>query len=75
MLVHQTATEAAAQTGTTTGIIRGTVRDPLGDPVAGAVVMLQHRETDLLTTVETSSSGTFARTLLPPGDVRSDREG
>ena len=67
MLVHQTATEAAAQTGTTTGIIRGTVVDPLGDPVAGAVVMLQHRETDLLTTVETSSSGTFARTLLPPG--------
>ncbi|MDE0164670.1 MAG: TonB-dependent receptor [Bryobacterales bacterium] len=67
MLVHQTATEAAAQSGTTTGIIRGTVVDPLGDPVAGAVVMLQHRETDLLTTVETSSSGTFARTLLPPG--------
>ncbi len=57
----------AAQAGTTTGVIRGTVRDPLGDPVAGAVVVVQHRETDLLTTVETSASGTFARALLPPG--------
>ena len=66
-LVHQNVPEVAAQTGTTTGIIRGTVRDPLGDPVAGAVVALQHRETDFLTTVETSSSGAFVRTLLPPG--------
>ena len=67
MLVHQAAPEASAQAGTTTGIIRGTVRDPLGDPMEGAVVVLQHRETDLRTSVETSSSGTFARTLLPPG--------
>ena len=67
MLVHQAAPEAAAQAGTTTGIIRGTVRDPLGDPMEGAVVVLHHRETDLRTSVETSSSGTFARTLLPPG--------
>ena len=59
--------QLAAQAGTTTGVIRGTVRDPLGDPVAGAVVIVQHRETDLLTTVETSSSGTFVRALLPPG--------
>ena len=61
------APQLAAQAGTTTGVIRGTVRDPLGDPVAGAVVVVQHRETDLLTSVETSASGTFARTLLPPG--------
>ena len=67
MLVHGNAVEAAAQAGTTTGIIRGTVRDPLGDAMEGVVVTLQHRETDLRTTVETSSSGTFARTLLPPG--------
>ena len=57
----------AAQAGTTTGVIRGTVSDPLGAPLAGAVIVIQHRETDLLTTVKTSASGTFARTLLPPG--------
>ncbi len=67
MLVHQTAPQAGAQAGTTTGTIRGAVRDPLGDPVEGVAVVLQHRETDFRTTVETSSSGTFARTLLPPG--------
>ena len=67
MLIHRTAPEADAQAGTTTGTIRGTVRDPLGDPVEGVVVVLQHRETDFRTTVETSASGTFARTLLPPG--------
>ena len=61
------APSLAAQAGTTTGVIRGTVRDQLGVPLRGAVVIIQHRETDLLTTVETSSSGTFVRTLLPPG--------
>ena len=61
------ARPAAAQAGTTTGVIRGTVRDQLGDPLPGALIVIQHRETDLLTTVETSSSGTFVRTLLPPG--------
>ena len=66
-LINLTAPEIGAQAGTTTGVIRGTVRDPLGDPVAGAVVIVQHRETDLLTTVETASSGTFVRALLPPG--------
>ena len=57
----------AAQAGTTTGVIRGTVSDPLGAPLPGAVIVIQHRETELLTTVETSAAGTFARTLLPPG--------
>ena len=66
-LVCLDAPSLAAQAGTTTGVIRGTVRDQLGVPLRGAVVIIQHRETDLLTTVETSSSGTFVRTLLPPG--------
>ena len=57
----------AAQAGITTGVIRGAVRGPGGDPVAGAVVLIRNRETDLLTTVETGASGTFVRTLLPPG--------
>ena len=61
------ARPVAAQAGTTTGVIRGTVRDQLGEPLPGAVIVIQHRETDLLTTVETSSAGTFVRTLLPPG--------
>ena len=65
LAVH--APQLAAQAGTTTGVIRGTVRDPLGDPVAGAVIVVQHRETELQTTVETSASGTFVRALLPPG--------
>ena len=59
--------DLAAQAGTTTGVIRGTVRDPAGDPAPGAAIVIQNRQTELLTTVETSSSGTFVRTLLPPG--------
>ena len=61
------APAAAAQAGTTTGVIRGTVSDPLGAPLPAAVIVIQHRETDLLTTVETSAAGTFVRALLPPG--------
>ena len=59
--------ELAAQAGATTGVIRGTVLDPTGYPLAGATVSVQHWETDLLTSVETTPSGTFVRTLLPPG--------
>ena len=66
-LFHLGASRLAAQAGATTGVIRGTVRDPAGDPLRGAVVTAQHRETDLLTRVETSASGTFVRPLLPPG--------
>ncbi|MCY4628452.1 MAG: carboxypeptidase-like regulatory domain-containing protein, partial [Acidobacteria bacterium] len=61
------APEAAAQAGATTGVIRGEVSDPLGNPVPGAVILIQHRGTDLVTTVETSDSGGFVRSLLPPG--------
>ena len=61
------APAAAAQAGTTTGVIRGAVSDQLGAPLAGAVIVIQHRETDLVTTVETSAAGTFVRALLPPG--------
>ena len=35
--------------------------------MAGVSVSIRHRETDLRTAVESSSSGTFVRTLLPPG--------
>ena len=66
-LVASVPTEAAAQAGTTTGVIHGAVRDPSGQPVAGALVEIRHRDTDLATSVETSGSGTFHRTLLPPG--------
>ena len=66
-LFHLSASRLAAQAGATTGVIRGTVRDPAGDPLQGAVVAAQHRQTDLLTHVETSASGTFVRPLLPPG--------
>ena len=66
-LFHLSASRLAAQAGATTGVIRGTVRDPAGDPLRGAAVTAQHRETDLLTRVETSTSGTFVRPLLPPG--------
>ena len=60
------APDLAAQAGTTTGVIRGEVSDPLGNPVPGAVILIQHRDTDLVTTVETSGSGGFVRSLLPP---------
>ena len=59
--------DASAQAQATTGVVRGTVRDPAGAPVAGAVVVIEHRETGLRTTVETTAEGTFARTLLPLG--------
>ena len=63
--VHPSA--LGAQAGTTTGVIRGTVRDPTGQPAPGAMIVIRNRETDLRTRVETASSGTFVRTLLPPG--------
>ena len=66
-LIASVPGEAAAQAGTTTGVIHGAVRDPTGQPVAGAVVEIRHRDTDFAATVETSGSGTFHRTLLPPG--------
>ena len=61
------APDLGAQAGATTGVLRGEVSDPLGNPVADAVIVIQHRETHLVTTVETSSSGKFVRNLLPPG--------
>ena len=66
-LVCLHAPELAAQAGTTTGVIRGEVSDPVGNAVPGAVIVIQHRDTDLVTTVETSGSGGFVRSLLPPG--------
>ena len=66
-LFHPGAPRLAAQAGATTGVIRGTVRDPAGNALPGATVAVQHWQTDLLTSVETSSSGTFVRALLPPG--------
>ena len=57
----------SAQAQATTGVVRGTVRDPAGAPVAGAEVVIAHRDTGLRTTVETNAEGTFARTLLPLG--------
>jgi len=59
--------ELAAQAEVTTGVIRGVVRDPTGAGVGGAAVLIIHRETGLQTTVETTSSGAFVRTLLPVG--------
>ena len=57
--------DLAAQT--TTGTIRGVVRDPTGAGVANAAVLMEHRQTGLRTTVETTSNGSFVRTLLPLG--------
>ena len=69
----------AAQSEATTGIIRGTVRGPDGAAVGGGLVLIQHVETGFATSVETTASGTFARTLLPLGSyeliVTKDAEG
>ena len=67
LAVALTPAAASAQAEATTGVVRGTVRDPAGEPVAGAVVLIEHRETGFRTTVETTGEGTFARTLLPLG--------
>jgi len=58
---------ASAQSQASTGVIRGSVLDAAGAPVPGAVVEITHRETGLLTSVETTPSGTFVRPLLPLG--------
>ncbi len=58
---------AAGQSQASTGVIRGQVVDPAGAAVADAVVRMTHRETGLVTTVRTTSSGTFVRPLLPLG--------
>ena len=52
---------------TTTGAMRGVVLSVAGVGVEGVVIVIEHRETGLRTTVETTSEGTFARTLLPLG--------
>ena len=68
---------AGAQAEATTGVIRGTVRDPGGEPLAGAEVVIEHRDTGLRTTVRTNAGGAFARTLLPLGtyDVTASSPG
>ena len=58
---------ATAQSQASTGVIRGAVLDAAGAPVPGAVIEMTHRETGLLTTVESTPSGTFVRPLLPLG--------
>ena len=66
-LILATTADLAAQAQATTGVIRGVVRDPAGAGVAGAAVVMSHRETGLQTSVLTTSSGAFVRTLLPLG--------
>ncbi len=61
------AAPVRAQSAATTGIIRGTVYNASGEPVADASVIIHHLETGLRTVVETTSSGAFARALLPRG--------
>ena len=67
ILLAAVAIPATAQSEATTGIIRGTVRGPDGATVGGAQVLIQHAETGFVTSVETTATGTFARTLLPLG--------
>ena len=64
--------QAFAQAQATTGVVRGTVRDPAGAPVAGAVVLIEHRETGLRTTVETNARVPRAHPA-PPRYLRRDR--
>ncbi len=52
---------------TTTGAMRGVVLSVAGVPVQGVEIVMEHHETGLRTTVQTTSEGTFARTLLPLG--------
>ena len=79
ILLAAAALPAAAQSEATTGIIRGTVHGPGGAAVGGAQVLIQHAETGFTTSVETTATGTFARTLLPLGSyeliVTKDDEG
>ena len=51
-----------------TGAIRGRVLDPAGLPVANAHVLLTNESTKTSRTDDTTSEGSFAASLLAPGD-------
>ncbi len=51
-----------------TSSVHGTVTDPQGNLVAGATVNLLNTEKNFTRTQTTSDAGTFAFTLIPPGD-------
>ena len=59
-----------ANAQTPTGTIAGVVTDPAGAPVAGALVSLTNRDSQLRRNINTSDEGAYIVTSLPPGIYR-----
>src|SRR5689334_4741908 len=63
---------AAAQSSTSS--VDGTVVDPQGNVVPGAVVTLTNAQKNFTRTQTTTDNGSFAFTLIPPGQYQLDAE-
>jgi hypothetical protein len=63
---------AAAQSSTSS--VSGTVVDPQGNVIAGATVTLTNAQKNFTRTQTTTDNGTFAFTLIPPGQYQVDAE-
>lgn len=66
-LLAAVLTLAAAGQTPGTGAVRGTVYDPAGLAVQGANVAVTNESTNISRSAVTTSSGSFAVSLLPPG--------
>ena len=59
---------------TSTSSVNGTVTDPQGNVVAGATVTLTNVQKNFTRTQTTTDSGTFAFSLIPPGQYQIEAE-
>src|SRR4029078_6434523 len=57
-----------------TSSVTGTVSDPQGNVVAGATVTIIHAEKNFTRTQTTTEAGTFAFSLIPPGQYKLETE-
>lgn len=57
-----------------TSSVSGTVIDPQGNVIAGATVTLTNAQKNFTRTQTTTDNGTFAFTLIPPGQYQVDAE-
>ncbi len=64
---------SSAQSGSS--CLRGTVTDLQGRPVAGATVTLGNAAKNFTRTQETSDSGSYSFSAVPPGTYRIEVEG
>ena len=64
----------ASALGQGTSSVSGSVVDPQGNRIAGATVTMANAEKNFKRTQTTTDAGTFAFTLIPPGQYRVEAE-